>query len=404
MQVGDFHQSGVISTLHQLGRPDRPRLEEELGRFAQSRPLALILPALASEMDGPALPGIIDELVGARYINEIIISLGRAGRKDLERAREFFSVLPQDYLILNNEGKSIQRLLAELKQHGISVGQEGKGRAVWMAVGVVLARGTSRCLALHDCDIIDYDRMLLGRLAYPLMNPHLDYEFCKGYYARVTHRMYGRVTRLFVAPLIQSSIRLLGPLPYLRFMESFRYPLAGEFAMDMDLARLNRIPANWGLEVGVLGEVFRNLSPRRVCQVDLTDAYEHKHQELSSGDPDKGLLKMCTDIGQTLLRGLAAEGAVIHKGILDSLMVAYRRIAQDMVSSYGADAALNGLEFDRHQEELAVETFGKGLGLAMEKYLADPTGATQLSNWNRVASAVPDILSRLLTAVQEDNS
>ena len=402
--MGDFHQSGVISTLHQLGRQDRPRLEEDLSRFARSRPLALILPALVSEMDGSALPGIIDELVGARYINEIIISLGRASRKDLERAREFFSVLPQDCLVLNNEGKNIQRLLLELKQQGICIGQEGKGRAVWMAIGVALARGKSRCLALHDCDIVDYDRMLLGRLAYPLMSPHLDYEFCKGYYARVTHRMYGRVTRLFVAPLIRSCVKLLGPLPYLHFLASFRYPLAGEFAMDMDLARLNRIPANWGLEVGVLGEVFRNLNPRRVCQVDLTDAYEHKHQDLSAGDPEKGLLKMCTDIGQTLLRGLASEGAVIHKGILDSLSVVYQRTAQDMIASYGADAALNGLEFKRHDEEVAVETFGRGLGLAMEKYLSDPTGNAQLSNWNRVTSAVPDILPRLLTAVQEDNS
>jgi glucosyl-3-phosphoglycerate synthase len=142
------------------------------------------------------------------------------------------------------------------------------------------------------------------------MSPHLAYEFCKGYYARVTHRMYGRVTRLFVAPLIEALEAGLGPLPYLRnsWVRS-AMPLAGEFAMDMEMARMNRIPGDWGLEVGVLGEVFRNTSPRRVCQVDLVDTYEHKHQDLSSEDPSKGLAKMCTDIARTILRALAAEGA-----------------------------------------------------------------------------------------------
>ena len=69
-------------------------------------------------------------------------------------------------------------------------------------------------------------------------------------------------------------------IPYLRFLDDFRYALAGEFAMTADLARVIRIPSHWGLEVGVLAEVYRNVAPLRVCQVDLTDNYEHKHQDL----------------------------------------------------------------------------------------------------------------------------
>lgn len=401
--MADFHQNGVITTLHRLGAPDRPRLEAELLRFAERRPLALILPALASEMDGPALGPILEELKGAEYINEIIVTLGKAGKKEFNRAREYFQVLNRPFSIVWNDGRRVQKLLAELSEEGISIGQEGKGRSVWLALGLILARGKSRVVALHDSDILDYNREMLGRLAYPLMSTHLAYEFCKGYYARVTHAMYGRVTRLFVAPLIQALEAGVGPLPYLRFMGSFRYALAGEFAMDMELARINRIPGDWGLEVGVLGEVFRNTSTRRVCQVDLVDTYEHKHQELSSEDPTKGLAKMCTEIACTILRDLAAVGADLSKGLLRSLEVAYLRRAEDMIATYAADAAVNGLSFDRHAEGLAVETFAQGVSRAIEQFTSNPRGQSVISNWNRVMSAIPDFLDRLVEAVEADN-
>lgn len=402
--MADFYQGGVITTLHSLGPQDRPRLEAELGRFARKRPLALVLPSLAAEMDGPALPRILEELTGAAYVSEVVVTMGKTTRKDFMRAREVFGKLPQPLSIVWNDGKRIQKLLTELTDHGINIGQEGKGRSVWLALGVVMARGKSRLLALHDCDIIDYDRYLLGRLAYPLMSPHLDFEFCKGFYARVTHKMFGRVTRLFVTPLLRALMDLLGPVPYLRFLDCFRYPLAGEFAMDLELARINRIPGDWGLEVGVLSEVWRNTSPRRVCQVDLAESYEHKHQALSPDDASKGLLKMVSDIARTVLRNLAAQGVDLSPGMLRSLQVAYVRVAEDTIASYAADAAINGLAFDRHEEGGAVDAFAQGLAGAIEQFTADPGGQMIISNWNRVMSAIPDFLERLLAAVEADNS
>ena len=68
-----------------------------------------------------------------------------------------------------------------------------------------------------------------------------------------------RVTRLLVAPLLESLRQILGPLPLLSYLACFRYALAGEFAMRADLARVNRVPSNWGLEIGVLAEVYRML-------------------------------------------------------------------------------------------------------------------------------------------------
>ena len=71
----------------------------------------------------------------------------------------------------------------------------------------------ARVIALHDCDIRDYDRVLLARLCFPIANPNLSYEFAKGYYSRVTDRLYGRVTRLFMTPLLRAMKSVLGPIP-----------------------------------------------------------------------------------------------------------------------------------------------------------------------------------------------
>ena len=127
-------------------------------------------------------------------------------------------------------------------------------------------------IALHDCDIVGYERGMLARLCYPVTNPNLDYDFCKGFYARVTDRMHGRVTRLLMTPLIRSLQKILGHLPILVFLDSFRYVLAGEVSMDASLARISRVPGDWGLEVEVLAEVYRNTSLRRICQVDIADS------------------------------------------------------------------------------------------------------------------------------------
>jgi glucosyl-3-phosphoglycerate synthase len=196
----------------------------------------------------------------------------------------------------------------------------------------------------------------------------------------------------------------VGNHPFLAYLDSFRYPLAGEFCMYADVARLNRIPGDWGLEIGVLAEVYRNFSLKRVCQVDLCDSYEHKHQSLSSEDPEKGLMRMTVDIAKTLFRTLAAEGVVLSPGLFLALQAQYIRNAEDTIVRYHADAMLNGLAFDRHAEEEIVHAFVRGLGMAAESFLADPLGQPLIPNWNRVVAALPDIFRRLDEAVEADNA
>ena len=214
--------------------------------------------------------------------------------------------------------------------------------------------------------------------------------------------MHGRVTRLFVTPLIRAMDSLCPRVQFLHFLDSFRYVLAGEFAMRTNLARVNRIPGDWGLEVGVLAEIYRNVAPARVCQVDLADNYEHKHQPLSFDDPKKGLRRMASDVAKSLFRTLANEGVCLSRDHFRTLQLRYTRIAEDTIHRYYADAMLNGLDFDRHGEELAVATFAKSLGEAAAEFLDDPLGVPLIPNWNRVLAAIPDFFDRMLSAVEED--
>lgn len=402
--MGDFHQAESIATLHRLNKNNLAQLEEELNEFSQNRPIALVLPCLYSELERRALRDILEKLKEVTYLNEIVITLGRADEEKFRHAQEYFSILPQDYKIIWDDGKNITSLFNLLKENGLDVGEPGKGRATWIAYGYILARNSSEVIALHDCDVLTYDRELLARLCYPLVNPNMDYEFCKGYYPRVTDRMYGRVTRLFISPIIRALIRIVGHLPFLVYLDSFRYPLAGEFSMKTDLVRINRIPSDWGLEVGSLAEVFRNVSLKRICQVDLADNYDHKHQEVSAHDPTRGLLKMCADISKSLFRTLSSEGVRFSDSLFNTLIVTYLRIAQDTIKMYDDDAAINGLFFDRHAEGLAVETFVQGVRIASRSFLEDPLGSQLIPNWSRVTSAIPDILDQLEKAVEEDNA
>jgi glucosyl-3-phosphoglycerate synthase len=407
--MSDFHQSGVITTLHRLGAPDLARLERQLLSYSRARPIALVLPCLFSEIRGPGLKGIVDALRGVRYLRQIVVSLSGSGqRAEYDEMRDFFdgvrTLNGDPPILLWNDGPRMQQLFQRLNDEGLETGSNGKGRCTWLAYGYVLAANVSRVIAVHDCDIRDYSRELLARLCYPTANPNLHYEFAKGYYSRVTERLYGRVTRLFVTPLLRALKAVLGAHPLLEYLDSFRYPLAGECSMTVDQARMNRIPSDWGLEVGLLVEVYRNCSPKRICQVELTDNYDHKHQDLSESDATRGLHRMVLDIASSLIRNLASYGVEFDAGFLNTLTAAYLRMAQDAIASYSDDAALNGLVFDRHEEEFAVETFLGALRAAGLGFVRDPMGAPQIPNWNRVTSALPEFLDELREAVETDAS
>ena len=402
--MADFYQTGIITTLHKLGSPDTEKIEAELEIYTKKQPIALVLPALCSDVKSVAMKGIVEELKNVKYLKEIVLTLGAATEEEFKWVKEFMSVLFQNVKVININGPRIQEIFKVLAEEGLGAGKDGKGRSAWMAYGYLLATGKSEIIALHDCDILSYSKNMLTRLCYPVANPKLHYFFCKAYYARISDRLYGRVTRLFITPLVRALIKLVGYHHLLLFLDSFRYPLAGEFCMTADLARVNRIPWDWGLEVGVLAEVYRNISTRGVCQVDISDNYEHKHQVLSTqNNPQTGLTKMSIDIAKSLFRTLASEGIVFSDSFFRSLVATYVKLAEDTIMRFEGDAAINGLFFDRHEEAIAVEAFTNGIRIAGKNIMEDPLGIPLIPNWNRVISAIPSILEKLEDVVEEDN-
>ena len=402
--MSDFYQNGSVATLHNLGQRSIEDLEEELRGFSEHRPMGLVLPSLYSELQTDALEGIVQELKKVDYLEQIIIGLDRASEDEYRHSLEYFNRLPQDHRVLWNDGPRLREIDKMLDSMNLAPSQPGKGRNVWFCFGYALACKRAKAIALHDCDVKTYNRSLLARLIYPVANPNFNYEFSKGYYCRVADdKLNGRVCRLLVTPLIRALKTVCkGHEEFLDYLDSFRYALAGEFAMSAQVLNDIRIPSDWGLEIGVLSEMKRNYNVNHICQVDVADIYDHKHQDLSAEDKEKGLSKMSMDISKSLYRKLAIEGQVFTPELFRTLKATYYRIALDMVKRYAADSALNGLNYDNHAEGSSVELFAENIIDAGQIFMENSTDTPFMPSWNRVISAFPDILERLKIAVEED--
>jgi glucosyl-3-phosphoglycerate synthase len=353
-----------------------------------------VLPVHERDLDKDALKGILVELRKVDYLHEVVVALTCKDRKTYRRAVRMFKGLPAETMVLWCESPEVRGIYEDLQPHGIDLDRfAGKGIAVWLGIGA--AAVDNYAIACHDADIESYSPRLLSSLLLPVIDPDLDFFFTKGYYARLTgDQLYGRVARLFVAPFLEAVNQHLGRRsPYLRYLRAFRYPLSGEFAMTSDLAMNIRVPTDWGLEMGLLAEVYRNASPKRICQVDL-GLYSHKHQAVGT-KPSEGLQRMAGDICSTVLRTLTEnEGQEVSPSTLLALRVMYQRSAQDYVRRYFVDAKVNGLSYDRHREEQLIEVFARIIQDAGAGYLEHPTRA-QVPDWLRVLSAGPATQQRV---------
>ncbi len=402
--MGDFYQNGTITTLHNLGERSTSDLEQDLLQFSGRRPLGLILPSLYSEVHTAALPAIVQELKSIPYLSQIVVGLDRATQSEYRHALAFFSKLPQHHRVLWNDGPRLKAIDTRLREAGLAPTELGKGRNVWYCMGYTLATGRAEAIALHDCDILTYERSLLARLLYPVAHPIFGYEFCKGYYPRVSdNKINGRVCRLLVSPLIRALKRVVGESPYLNYLDSYRYILAGEFAFRKRLLGDLRIPTDWGLEIGVVSEVYRSNSNKQICQVDIADNYDHKHQDLSMENPDSGLSRMSLDIARSFFRKLAIQGTVFNQETFRTLKATYYRMALDLIEAYRNDAIMNGLSFDIHKEEEAVELFAGNILEAGTQFLDRSSDTPFIPTWNRVFSAIPSIFDELVEAVEADH-
>jgi glucosyl-3-phosphoglycerate synthase len=264
--LADFHQEGTITTFHDLYKAFDPdeyliNLEEKLVRYARKVRVSLLLPCLYTELENPdVLDKILEKIKSVRYLRNVVVALNGTQEEDkFIKAKEYFSPLSNSkrtVTIVWVDGPRVQEVFEIIRKRDIMTGVQGKGQSVWIALGYLLARGDSDVIALHDCDIVTYDRILLGRLIEPTANPHNDYEFCKGYYTRISpseREMKGRVTRLFVTPFVDSMMKIMYERGYnelgkfFNYHRMFKYQLAGEFSYSARLAREISIAYDWAL-------------------------------------------------------------------------------------------------------------------------------------------------------------
>ncbi len=402
--MSDFFQNGVITTLQHIGNRSTQDIEKELLKYSKRTNMVLLLPALYSEFQTPAMETIIQELKDIKYLHKIILGLDQATKEQFIEVKRRMSVLNTQVDILWNDGEKIQSLYAQLKQAGFcGLQKPGKGRNVWTMLGYGLINQENEAFALHDCDIINYNKEIVARLFYPIVHPALDYEFNKGYYSRVTKKLHGRVTRLLYTPLLKALKVTFKGCRYIDYMESFRYSLSGEFSCIRSLARGIAISPTWGLEVSTLSEVYKNTSNRRICQTEIMQNYEHKHQKLGSMKNNDGIYKMANDITKTIFRALAQEGVVFSKASFKTILTSYYQEARFEISKYSALCKLNNIQYNREEEIASVESFQEAISQASNDFYNDPMGIPLLSSWSTVRSVLPEFSDTFYQYIKEDN-
>ncbi len=421
-RMTDFHQEGIITNLHGLYQAFDPEeylnsLESRLEGYAQRLRISLLLPCLVGEIrNAGVLDHILEEIQQVRYLHNVVVALGGAVEgAQFREARNRFLMLetrPRSVKVVWVDGRRVQQILQDMRQREIYTGAQGKGQSVWIALGYLFARADSDVIALHDCDIMAYDRILLGRLIEPTANPNNDFEFCKGYYPRISRAeraMKGRVTRLFVVPFVDAMVQILHQRGledlgrFFQYHRAFKYPLSGEFSFLTRLARGINIACDWGLEVSTLSEVYHRVTPRKIAQIDLTSNYEHKQQALSPDDPKNGLQRMVVDISKFFLSYMRSHGVPLDDAFVDMILQTYYLNALVFIKRYSDDAEVNDLVLDRHQEELTARYFRDFLWTAWVESKDQP-GGTLIPSWNRVLYSFPDAYARLMEAVEKDNA
>ena len=177
-----------------------------------------------------------------------------------------------------------QQLLPELGA------RTGKGEALWKSL--LVTKGD--IIAWIDTDIVNiHPRFVYGVLGPLLLSPRI--QFAKGFYRRplkVGEKVQvgggGRVTELTARPLLN----LFYPE-----LSGVIQPLSGEYAGRR--AALEQLPffSGYGVETGLLIDMFEKFGLESIAQVDLLDRIHHNQ-------PLEALSKMSFAILQAVIRKL----------------------------------------------------------------------------------------------------
>ena len=169
----------------------------------------------------------------------------------------------------------------------------GKGDNLWR--GLTAARGDIVCFV--DADSADFGPHFVHRLVEPLSDAAV--EYVKGSYRRpwregneVKASGGGRVTSLLARPLLRRFY------PELAWLDQ---PLAGEMAARRSLFEAVPFTTGYGLEIGLLIDIYRRVGAAAITQVDL-HSRQNRHRPLEE------LAPMSDAILESVAARLAEEG------------------------------------------------------------------------------------------------
>ncbi|WP_353635177.1 glycosyl transferase family 2 [Halobacterium sp. NMX12-1] len=360
----DYTQERV-ATLHDYGGADPA---------APTGRAAVVVPMTDREYAGLAPERVFSELERVDPA-EVVVPL-RAPAERVPEFRDWLADFDVPLTVLWCDGPRVEALLDDA---GLA-GERGKGRDVWLALGVAARHDY---VVVHDADTTTYEARDVRKLLFPLAD---GFEFSKAYYARVENdRLYGRLFRLFYEPLVD-ALADSHDHEVLDFLGAFRYALAGECAMTAELARGLRVQRRWGLEVGTLGEAFRLAGTDGAAQVDL-GRYEHDHRAVSG---PTGLSEMSEGVGAALFRAVEDAGVDVD---YDALAERYLDAADRFVRAYGADAAFNDLDYDGEQERDQTRTYADAI--------AEPGADTRLPAWTDTSLDADEVAAAAAADVEE---
>jgi len=381
--MADFHQQEPITTLHRLTDEANTEALSFVSQTSVGNRVALVLPCLISELDGSALPEMVTQISNLGWLGRVIVGVDGADADSFRAAHTLFSSLPQPTTVIWNDSEDMQSFDREI---GVSLGT-GKGRNLWRCFGAVAGCEDIDTVVVHDADISTYEPAFVARLAHPIVDDRMGFDFVKGFYPRFDqHGLNGRVTRLLVGPLLDSLASAEPNHPSLRYLQSFRYPLAGEFAARASITTLFTMPEHWGVDISLL--VAAQSLGARIAQTDLIDRYDHKHQILSPDDRDSGLHRMARDVISTLV-SISGHGDIDVNDFDE-------RINRALLS-HRANAISNALPTNSAAETSTVELFSN---LVREKRTPLPAN---LPSWEQLLVEFPNCIQDLMAVVESQS-
>jgi glycosyltransferase involved in cell wall biosynthesis len=166
--------------------------------------------------------------------------------------------------------------------------RRGKGEALWKSL--ILTGGD--IVVWVDTDIVNFHPRFVYGLLGPLIT-HPEIQFIKGFYRRplkVGNKLQagggGRVTELTARPLLNL---------FFPELSGIIQPLSGEYGGRRTALEQLAFSSGYGVEIGLLIDVFERFGLDSIAQVDLQERIHHNQ-------PLESLSKMSFAIIQTVMR------------------------------------------------------------------------------------------------------